>query len=53
MEERCESLKNSERKWIIQCEISKEEAEAIVEDAEKFLVRIKDAIKEINNKSQS
>ena len=34
-------------------DISKEEAEAIVKDAEKFLVRIKEAIKEIHDKSQS
>ncbi|HJH25578.1 MAG TPA: hypothetical protein C5S37_02135 [Methanophagales archaeon] len=31
----------------------KEEAESIVEDAEKFLVRVKDAIKEIQGKSRS
>ena len=36
--------------YSISREISKEEAEAIVKDAEKFLVRIKEAIKEINNK---
>jgi uncharacterized protein (UPF0332 family) len=34
-------------------EISEEEAGAIVEDAEKFLVRIKEAIMEIHDKSQS
>jgi len=39
--------------YSISREISKEEAEAIVKDAEKFLVRIKEAIKEINNKPQS
>ena len=33
--------------------ITEEEAEAIVVDAEKFLVRIKEAIKEIHDKSQS
>jgi uncharacterized protein (UPF0332 family) len=33
-------------------EITEEEAEAIVEDAEKFLVRIKEAINEIHDKSQ-
>ena len=31
----------------------KKKAEAIVEDAEKFLVRIKEAIKEIHDKSRS
>ena len=39
--------------YSISREISKEEAEAIVKDAEKFLVRIKEAIKEINSKPQS
>ena len=34
-------------------EPSEEEAEDIVKDAEKFLVRIKEAIKEIHDKSQS
>jgi len=39
-----------EADYSISREISKEEAEAIVKDAEKFLVRIKEAIKEINDK---
>ena len=39
-----------EADYSISREISKEEAETIVKDAEKFLVRIKEAIKEINNK---
>ena len=39
-----------EADYSISREISKEEAEAIVKDAEKFLLRIKEAIKEINNK---
>ena len=39
-----------EADYSISREISKEEAEAIVEDAEKFLVRIKEAIKEIHDK---
>jgi len=34
-------------------EISEEEAESVIEDAEKFLVRIKEVIKEIHDKSQS
>ena len=42
-----------EADYSISREISEEEAEAIVEDAEKFLVRIKEAIKEIHDKSQS
>ena len=42
-----------EADYSISREISKEEAEAIVEDAEKFLVRIKEAIKEIHDKPQS
>ncbi len=42
-----------EADYSISREISKEEAEAIVKDAEKFLVRIKEAIKEIHDKSQS
>ena len=42
-----------EADYSISREISKEEAEAIVEDAEKFLVRIKEAIKEIHDKSRS
>ena len=39
-----------EADYSISREISKEEAEAIVKDAEKFLLRIKEAIKKINNK---
>jgi len=39
--------------YDVAVEISKEEAESIVEDAEKFLVRIKEAIKEIHDKPQS
>lgn len=31
-------------------EISEEEAESVIDDAEKFLVRIKEAIKEIQKK---
>ena len=42
-----------EADYSISREISKEEAETIVKDAEKFLVRIKEAIKEIHDKSQS
>ena len=42
-----------EADYSISREISKEEAEATVKDAEKFLVRIKEAIKEIHDKSQS
>ena len=42
-----------EADYSISREISKEEAEAIVEDADKFLVRIKEAIKEIHDKPQS
>ena len=42
-----------EADYSISREISKEEAEDIVEDAEKFLVRIKEAIKEIHDKPQS
>jgi len=42
-----------EADYSISREISKEEAEAIVEDAEKFLVRIKEAIKEIHDKPQN
>ena len=42
-----------EADYSISREISKEEAEAIVKDAEKFLVRIKEAIKEIHDKPQS
>jgi len=42
-----------EADYSISRDISKEEAEAIVKDAEKFLVRIKEAIKEIHDKSQS
>ena len=34
-------------------EITEEEAEAIVEDADRFLVRIKEAIKKIHDKSLS
>ena len=37
--------------YDIEKNISKEEAESIVEDAEKFLVRIKEAIKEIQKKA--
>ena len=40
-----------EADYSISREISKEEAEAIIEDADKFLVRIKEAIKEIHDKS--
>ena len=32
-------------------EISEEEAESVIDDAEKFLVRIKEAIKEIQKKA--
>jgi len=39
--------------YDVAVEISKEEAESIVEDAEKFLERIKGAIKDIRDKSQS
>ena len=42
-----------EADYSISREISKEEAETIVKDAEKFLVRIKEAIKEIHDKPQS
>ena len=42
-----------EADYSISREISKEEAETIVKDAEKFLVRIKEAIKEIHDKSLS
>ena len=35
--------------YDIEKNIREEEAESIVEDAEKFLVRIKEAIKEIQN----
>jgi len=39
--------------YDIEKNISKEEAESIVEDAEKFLERIKEAIKGIHEKSKS
>ena len=42
--------KREKADYDIYFEPSEEEAEDIVEDAEKFLVRIKEAIKEINNK---
>ena len=35
--------------YSIICEISDEEAESVIADAEKFLVRIKEAIREIQN----
>ena len=34
-------------------EISEEEAESVIDDAEKFLVRIKEAIKEIQKKGDA
>lgn len=39
--------------YDIEKNIGKEEAKDIVEDAKKFLVRIKEAIREIHEKSQS
>jgi len=42
--------KREKADYDIYFEPSEEEAEATVKDAEKFLVRIKEAIKEINNK---
>lgn len=42
-----------EADYSISREISKEEAESIVEDAERFLDRIKEAINEIHGKSMS
>ena len=45
--------KREKADYDIYFEPSEEEAEDIVEDAEKFLVRIKEAIKEIHDKSQS
>ena len=45
--------KREKADYDIYFELSKEEAEDIIGDAEKFLVRIKEAIKEIHDKSQS
>jgi len=45
--------KREKADYDIYFEPSEEEAEDIVKDAEKFLVRIKEAIKEIHDKSQS
>jgi uncharacterized protein (UPF0332 family) len=42
-----EERENSD--YDVLAKITEEEAESIVEDAEKFLVRIKEAIKEIQN----
>lgn len=41
-----------EADYSISREISEEEAKSVIEDAEKFLVRIKEALKEINEKSR-
>ena len=45
--------KREKADYDIYFEPSEEEAKNIVKDAEKFLVRIKEAIKGINNKPQS
>ena len=45
--------KREKADYDIYFEPSEEEAEDIVKDAEKFLVRIKEAIKEIHDKPQS
>ena len=42
-----------EADYSIICEISDEEAESVIADAEKFLVRIKEAIKEIRKKGDA
>jgi uncharacterized protein (UPF0332 family) len=42
-----------EADYSIICEISDEEAESVIADAEKFLVRIKEAINEIRKKGDA